>query len=270
MSSVRRRNEIIQTVRCQGSVSVIDLVNKYNVSVESIRRDLRILDEKGFLRRTYGGAVKKEQTTWDLPLYERIQLNQANKEAIAKHAVTLLEEGDSVYIDGNTTGLASSRFIPADMELSIVTNSTMVALNLIQKKGKLKVYLVGGEVDEEGKTFGYKLHCDLRQYRFDKVLFSCMGFGPKGVFFSKWEPLQAAQMLAEQSNHLILMADSSKVNRSGFLFGLELGRIHTLVTDDGIAADMRNQLRETVRNVIIVPTDSWDEPDVEYDNAAFE
>ena len=84
--------------------------------------------------------------------------------------------------------------------MSIVTNSAKVAMNLIQKKGKLSVYLVGGEVGEDGMTFGYKLHCELRQYRFDKALFSCMGFGSQGIFYSKWEPLQIAQMLvAEQS-----------------------------------------------------------------------
>ncbi|MCL6457762.1 MAG: DeoR/GlpR family DNA-binding transcription regulator [Gorillibacterium sp.] len=251
MNSVHRRNEIITAVRRVGSVSVDELVHTYNVSVETIRRDLRILDEKGFLRRTYGGAVKKDQTTWDMPYYDRMQLNMEQKEAIAREAVQLLEEGDSVFIDGNTSGLLLSRFIPEDKDLTIVTNSSLVTLNLIQKKGKLKVFMVGGEVDEDGKTFGYKLHCELRQYRFDKALFSCMGFGPKGIFYSKWEPLQIAQMLVEQSNHLILMADSSKVNRSGFLYGMELNRIHTLVTDEGTTHDIRDSLRESVSRLII-------------------
>ncbi|MFD0681308.1 MULTISPECIES: DeoR/GlpR family DNA-binding transcription regulator [unclassified Paenibacillus] len=251
MSSVHRRNEIIQAVRRTGSVSVEELVAAYNVSVETIRRDLRILDERGYLRRTYGGAVKKEQTTWDLPFYERMNLNQERKTAIAREAVLLLEEGDSVFIDGNTSGLALSRYVPADKFLTIVTNSAMVALNLIQKKGKLKVYLVGGELDEEGKTFGYRLSCELRQYRFDKALFSCMGFGPTGLYYSKPDPLQIAQMLVEQSSQIILMADSSKANRTGFLYGMELQRIHTLVTDDGISFEMRELLHETVRRVVI-------------------
>ncbi|NHN29022.1 DeoR/GlpR family DNA-binding transcription regulator [Paenibacillus agricola] len=256
MSSIHRRNEILIAVRRIGSVAVDELVQTYGVSVETIRRDLRVLDEKGFLRRTYGGAVKKEQTTWDVPYYERIQLNLDRKEAIAREAVQLLEEGDSVFIDGNTSGLALSRYVPDDKNLTIVTNSAMVTLNLIQKKGKLKVYMVGGEVDEDGKTFGYKLHCELRQYRFDKALFSCMGFGLEGIYYSKWEPLQIAQMLVKQSNHLILMADSSKVNRSGFLYGMELSRIHTLVTDEGTPLDMRDSLRESVRHLIIGKSES--------------
>lgn len=122
-------------VRRVGSVSVEELVDTYQVSVETIRRDLRILDEKGFLRRTYGGAVKREQTTWDMPYYERMQLNLERKEAIAREAVKLLEDGDSVFIDGNTSGLVLSRYVPDDKNLTIVTNSAMVTLNLIQKKG---------------------------------------------------------------------------------------------------------------------------------------
>jgi DeoR/GlpR family transcriptional regulator of sugar metabolism len=259
MNSVRRRNEIIMEVRRAGSVSVDELIVTYGVSVETIRRDLRILDEKGIVRRTYGGAVKREQTTWDMPYYERMQLNLERKEAIAREAVLLLEEGDSVFVDGNTTGLVLSRLIPGDKNLTIVTNSAMVALNLVQKKGRLNVYMVGGEVGEDGMTFGYKLHCELRQYRFDKALFSCMGFGTQGIYYSKWEPLQIAQMMVEQSNHLILMADSSKANRSGFLFGMELNRVQTLVTDEGTPHDMRDSLRETVRNLIVTSSDDQGE-----------
>lgn len=75
LNSLRRRNEIIMEVRRTGSVSVDELMLSYGVSVETIRRDLRILDEKGIVRRTYGGAVKREQTTWDMPYYDRMQLN---------------------------------------------------------------------------------------------------------------------------------------------------------------------------------------------------
>lgn len=98
---------------------------------------------------TYFGR-ERVLAEWDVPYYERMQLNLERKEAIAREAMLLLEEGGSVFIDGNTSGLALSRFVPDDKNLTIVTNSAMVTLNLIQKKGKLKVYRVDGEVDEDG------------------------------------------------------------------------------------------------------------------------
>lgn len=251
MSSMRRRNEIVDEVRRNGSVLVEDLVNRYQLSVETIRRDLRILHEKGLLRRNYGGAEKKEQTTFEMPYTQRIHYHLEQKEAIAKEVVKLLDDGDSVFLDGNTTGLVVSRHIPEHKELVIVTNSTVIALNLIQKKTRSKVYIAGGEVGENGLTCGHKLRQELRQYRFDKALFSCAGITAHGIFFSKMEPQSTAQTLAELSNELIVMADSSKMNQSAFLFGMETRKIHTLVTDEGLPASLQDKLKDQLKQVVI-------------------
>ncbi|WP_166242632.1 DeoR/GlpR family DNA-binding transcription regulator [Paenibacillus turpanensis] len=251
MSTAKRRNDIVSIVKNTGSVTVEQLVTRYNVSVETVRRDLRLLDEKGLLRRTYGGAVKKEQTTWDMPYHQRMNFHYEQKEAIAKEAVLLLEDGDSLFLDGNTTGLVVSRYLPTQKELLVVTNSTMIALNIVQRGGRTKVFLVGGEVAEDGMTTGHKLYQELRQYRFDKAMFSCMGITPQGLFFSKSEPLRTAQALAEQAEELVLLADSSKMNRSAFFFGIETKRIDVLVTDDGIAPQMLDKLRDLVGKVVV-------------------
>lgn len=251
MSAIRRRNDIVLQVKHNGNVTVEQLVDKYEVSVETIRRDLRILDEKGMVRRTYGGAVMREQTTWDLPFNERMMLHYEQKNSIAKEAVLLLENGDSVFIDGNTTCYTLSHYIPPEMELMIVTNSPAIILNMLQMKSRSKLFLIGGEVSSEGMTTGYKLHQELKQYRFDKAFFSCMGISTQGCFFSKIDPLQVAQTLAEQSKKLILVADSSKMNRSGFLFGLETKRVDVLVTDSGTPTKTVDKLKECIRNVIV-------------------
>ncbi|MGG4552337.1 DeoR/GlpR family DNA-binding transcription regulator [Paenibacillus humicus] len=154
MNSRRRRNEILEEVRRNGSVLVENLVDQYQLSVETIRRDLRILHEKGLVRRNYGGAERREQTTWEMPYTQRIHYNLEQKEAIAKEAIHLLEDGDSVFLDGNTTGLAVSRLIPAHKELVVVTNSIMVAFNLVQKNSRSQVFMVGGEVDQSAFLFG--------------------------------------------------------------------------------------------------------------------
>lgn len=252
MSSTKRRSEILEEVRSNGSVLVEELVNRYQLSVETIRRDLRILHDKGLLRRNYGGAEKKEQTTWEMPYTQRINYNFEQKEAIAKEVVNLLEDGDSVFLDGNTTGLAVSRHIPEHRELLIVTNSIGIASNMIQRKSRSQVFLAGGEVAENGLTTGHKLIHELKQYRFDKALFSCAGVMPHGLFYSKIEPQSTAQALSEQSNQLILMADSSKMNQSAFLLGIETRRVNVLVTDDGIPIPLLEKLRAIIQKVIVV------------------
>ena len=252
MSWAKRRNEIVEEVRRNGSVLVEDLVSRYELSVETIRRDLRILHEKGLVRRNYGGAEKKEQTTWVLPYNERINLNFEKKVAIAKEAVNFLEDGDSVFLDGNTTGLAVSRYIPEHKELVVVTNSIMIALNMIQRKCRAQVFLAGGEVEQDGMTSGHKLQLELKQYQFDKAFFSCAGVTKQGLYFTKTDPLSTAQTLANQSRELILIADSSKMNKSAFLLAMETQRVDVLITDDGIPVPFLEKLRDIIQRVIVV------------------
>lgn len=251
--TIRRRNEIVKQVKSNGSVDVEALALAFEVSVETIRRDLRYLNEKGLIKRTYGGAVKHEQSSGDMPFNERVLFQQNLKEAIAREAVKLLENGDSIYIDGNTTGVILSRFIPADLELNIVTNSFHIAWILKQIRGRITIYLVGGELGEEGMTFGHKLISELKSYHFDKVFFSCLGVNVTGCFFSKWEPMQIARTVAAQANRVILLADSSKMNRNGFLLGIEHKNIDCLVTDNGAPDFLLDKLRETIGNVIVAP-----------------
>jgi DeoR/GlpR family transcriptional regulator of sugar metabolism len=258
-TTIRRRNVIIKTIKRNGSVDVDALVKQFEVSVETIRRDLRYLDERGLIKRTYGGAVKREQSTWDMPFNERILFQQNLKEAIVHEAVKLLENGDRIYIDGNTTCVILSQFIPVDIELSVVTNSFHIAWILKQLKGRITIYLVGGELGDEGMTFGHKLITELKAYHFDKVFFSCLGVNAKGCYFSKWEPMQTAQTVAAQADRVILLADSSKMNRNGFLLGMEHKDIDCLITDEGTPEFLLNKLRETINDVIVVPvTDSHD------------
>ncbi|NBD22971.1 DeoR/GlpR family DNA-binding transcription regulator [Paenibacillus glycinis] len=255
MSSAKRRNEILQEVLRDGAVLVEDLADRYQLSVETIRRDLRILHDKGLLRRNYGGAEKKEQMTWEMPYTERINYHVEQKKAISKEVINLLENGDSVFLDGNTTGLTLSRLIPDHKELIIVTNSIMVAFNLSQKKTRSEVYIVGGKVGDNGLTSGLKLQQELKQYRFDKGLFSCAGITPQGLYFSKMEPQSTAVTLSDQSHQLILMADSSKMNQTAFLFGMETKRIHVLVTDEGIPVPILEKLRDMIPRVIVAKLD---------------
>lgn len=255
MNPIQRRNEIVRRVKRDGNVYVEQLVAKYNVSVETIRRDLRILDEQGLLQRTYGGATKRVQTTWDMPFHERIHLNRERKEAISKAAITLLEHGDSVFLDGNTTGCTLSRFLPSELQLMIVTNSLYIATTLIQRKVKSKVFLLGGEVGDEGMTFGHKLQQELLQYRFDKAFVSCMGLMATGTYFSKTEPMRVTQTISELTSQLILIADSSKMNRNAFHFGLEAKRFDVLVTDDGCPPPILEKLESSIKRMIVAPVE---------------
>jgi DeoR/GlpR family transcriptional regulator of sugar metabolism len=255
LNSVQRRNDILRLVKRDGSVIVEQLVAKYDVSVETIRRDLRILDERGLVKRTYGGAAKREQTTWDMPFHERINLNRDRKETIAKEAIRLLEDGDSLFLDGNTTGYMISLFLPVDRQMMIVTNSLFVATSLLQRGVNSKVFLVGGEINEEGMTSGHKLQQELLQYRFDKAVISCMGVTASGTYFSRTEPMRVAHTVAEISSQIVLVADSSKMNRHAFHYGLDLKRFGVLITDSGCPSPLLEKFEQSIRRVVVTKGD---------------
>src|SRR5690625_740062 len=93
-----RRQKILDIIMQDGEIKVDQLVEAFNVSVETIRRDLRILDYQGFVKRKYGGAVKKIEKAKEVPYADRLVQYRREKEVIAKEAVKLLNDGDSVFI----------------------------------------------------------------------------------------------------------------------------------------------------------------------------
>lgn len=234
MKAYKRRAHILQLIDENSKVTVEQLIDRFDVSEETIRRDLRQLDESGFVKRVYGGALKVEKMTRFLSFQERLNTNYEKKAAIAKECVDLLEEGDSVFMDGMTTCLILGKMIPPEMNITIVTNSIMIAHDLISRKSQASIHLLGGELDENGMVQGAKVAEELQKYRFDKAIFSCIGVDARGCYFGKMDGrhVPQAQILTDISSELFLLADSTKINHHAFLFGLPLRDFSYLITDE--------------------------------------
>ncbi|WP_026699745.1 DeoR/GlpR family DNA-binding transcription regulator [Salibacterium aidingense] len=245
MKASKRRAAILQLMQSRTNVTVDHLIHQFGVSEETIRRDLRQLDDSGYVKRVYGGAVKIEKTTRYLSYQERLNSNYNEKMAIGQECLQLLEEGDSVFIDGKTTCLVFARNIPSSLNLTIVTNSIILAHELISRKSHATIHILGGELDENGMMNGPKVDQELRKYRFDKAIFSCIGVNAKGCYFGKMEAQQNAHTLKEISSNLLLLADSAKINRHAFLFGLPLEDFTYLITDEGAPVGFSEKVKKT-------------------------
>ncbi|WP_209121605.1 DeoR/GlpR family DNA-binding transcription regulator [Alkalihalobacillus sp. BA299] len=251
-----RRKNILNQIEAYGNLKVEDLLKQYSVSAETIRRDLRILESEGLLKKTYGGAAVLEKTTRYTPYQERLNINSLEKQAIGEAGSRLLEEGDSVFIEGKTTCLALSKLIPPHMELTVVTNSIYVAYNLARENSKIKVFLAGGQLNTDGMTYGPKLYQELKGYRFDKAFISSVSVNSLGCYFSKPEPMQLAQTLPALTSELILLSDSSKVGKSAFLLGIPISQIQYLITDEGSPIDVLQKIKDTGCKVIVAPLEN--------------
>lgn len=228
----KRRQEIVNRIEREDEVWVEPLIKEFEVSVETIRRDLRFLESRGIVKRVYGGAIKLDKSARYIPYSVRQNLHFLQKEAIALESVKLLETGDCVFIEGTTTCIVMARHIPSNLELTVVTNSIHVAYHL--QSSRCRVFLVGGEMNEGGMSTGPQLQQEIVKYRFDKTFFSTGAVNVKGCFCTKPENQHLILTLADISTSLILLADSSKMNRSAFLFGLDLNRLDYIVTDQDV------------------------------------
>ena len=128
-----RKNEILKELNKMGKVKVMELVDQFNVSEETIRRDLMILEEKGLLKRVYGGAIKTVFEFEEPPFTQRTTVNQEAKVKVGKKAVELISNGDVIAIDVGTTMLEFAQCIENKKDITIFNqfSSCVVCVNRI-------------------------------------------------------------------------------------------------------------------------------------------
>src|SRR6516164_9852941 len=143
MLPTQRRQAILAQVRRHSAVSADDLARQFGVSVETIRRDLRRLGDKGLLDRVYGGATRPAGRSSEGSFAARSARRMEAKRAIARLAASLVQPGETVVIDVGTTGLEVARALPASFEGRVLTNSVPVAMELSARR-EIELQLCGG------------------------------------------------------------------------------------------------------------------------------
>ncbi|OEV04196.1 DeoR/GlpR family DNA-binding transcription regulator [Streptomyces oceani] len=145
MSAEERQREIVSTARREGTVDVSELAVELGVARETVRRDLRVLESHGLLRRTHGGAYPVESAGFETTLAFRTTMHVPEKRRIAAAAVGLLGEAETVFIDEGYTPQLIAEALPRDRQLTIVTTSLTAAGALAETDG-FTVLLLGGRV----------------------------------------------------------------------------------------------------------------------------
>lgn len=163
-----RHQAILDIINNEGRISIGDIQEKFNVSLDSARRDLRILEEQGLIKRTHGGALPVKQIGFGKPpkiTPREITNVYDNYFAIAKKALTLIKENDVIYLTPASVGFFMAQNLPEN-NLTVVTNSIIVAEEL-RTKENIRIILLGGDMDSGGcckKTFAIEM---VNRLRFD-------------------------------------------------------------------------------------------------------
>lgn len=233
MLAAERRNLILERLQEEKKVVVSELSQEFNVSEETIRRDLEKLDKEGLAVKSYGGAVLNENTSLDMPFNIRKKNNPAGKQKIAKLVAGLIENGDHIILDPSTTAVFIAKALKKKERLTVITNSIEVMLelsdmpdwNIISSGGSLKegyLALVGPRAIE-----------GLGAFNVEKAIISCKGLDmEKGITDGNEMFSQAKQTMLKSARTCILAADHSKFNRIAFSKICDVNNIHTVVTDE--------------------------------------
>lgn len=226
-----RQQAILEVLRESERVSVNALAVQLDVSPESIRRDLRELEQRGSARRVYGGAILRA-AEGDRPFGERSRANVREKAKIGESAATLVENGMKIFVGSGTTTLACVKHLSKHKELTIVTNSIAVAAHFFSRSWGTSVRVLGGAmVPEYQATFGHTTLASVAEHRFDVAILGASAVNVEEGFMGYGEDEVALQNAARaHANRTIVVADSSKFGRFGAVRSFGFGDVHTVVT----------------------------------------
>jgi DeoR family transcriptional regulator of aga operon len=227
-----RRSRIVQMVNRGGAVRVADLSRHFGISEVTIRNDLCELERKDLLERTHGGAARSNKSYYRLTVQERLSTNKNEKLAIANHVATLVNEGDTLFLNSGTTSFYIAQCIRSVKNLLVVTNSPMTAQE-IGYSGDCEVVLVGGSYNAPlSFTFGDDAVNQLARYHANKFFFSCDGVSASaGIMTYNTHEVYVNRKFMENSSMTIAVADYSKIGRMSRIAIDSITCLDTLVTN---------------------------------------
>lgn len=233
MLAIERRKEILMKLQSERRVVVSELSQLYDVSEETIRRDLEKLVNDGVAIKSYGGAVINENSNLDIPFNIRKNRNVVGKQKIAAQIAELVKDGDSIMLDASSTAVYIAKALKDKKNLTVITNSIEIIIELLDMS-EWNVFSTGG-LTREGSfaLVGPQTDKMLKAFHVDKAIISCKGIGTDKSFTDSDE-LHANNKLTmlEAASMKILAADNSKFDRTAFTAIGTLDDITTVVTDE--------------------------------------
>ncbi|GLI57941.1 DeoR family transcriptional regulator [Propionigenium maris DSM 9537] len=242
MLAEERKDRILQILKEDGQIKVSYLTKLFNVSLQTIRRDLETLETEGLIKKVYGGAILNREKFQDFSHSTREKQSLEEKEEIAEIAVKLIEEGDSIALNDSTTNIALARKIRQNFKkLTIISNSLLIINELSNVEGFTTI-LAGGILNvKEQAFFGEITERILDDFRVDKAFISVSSLSLRsGITDYPLEEVQVQKKLLNISQKSIILADSSKLESTSLIKVRDIADMELLVTDSNISSEVKS------------------------------
>ncbi|MCG7496430.1 DeoR/GlpR family transcriptional regulator [Vibrio sp. Of7-15] len=245
MKQTKRHQEIIDLVQKHGYVSTDDLVERFNVSPQTIRRDLNELADENKIRRHHGGATIPSSSV-NTAYNARKVMQLGEKDSIAQALAKHIPDGATLFIDIGTTPEAVARALAeSHKDLRIVTNNINVA-SILMGKDDFKVILAGGEVrNKDGGIVGEATLDFISQFRLDFGILGISGIDYDGSLLDfDYHEVRVKKAIIENSRSVFLAVDHTKFGRNAMVNLGNISEIHLLITNEEPPVEITAVLNE--------------------------
>lgn len=236
MYAPERQQEILRLARDGGRVDVVSLAEEFQVTAETIRRDLKALDRAGLVRRVHGGAIPAGRLDFEPDLAERETTAADEKDRIARAALAEIPADGTMIVDAGSTAARLAAFLPVELSLTVVTHSLPLAARLADHPG-IQLHLVGGRVRHRTRAavdaWALRAYTEIRA---DVLFIAANGFSAEhGLTTPDLAEAAVKRAAMAAARRVVLLADSSKHGQEHFARFGDLGDVDLLITDSGLS-----------------------------------
>lgn len=226
-----RHGRILSLLHEEGTIGVGDLALRLDVSVETVRRDIKALAGRGDIVRMHG-AVGLPSAVSEAPFERRMRENRQAKEAIARLAASTIRDGESIMLDTGTTTSILARALLDHRRLTVVTNSSDIARTLATVNGN-KVYMAGGELrSDSGAALGFSAIEFVNRFSVDHAVISAGAVNAvTGVLDYDLEEAQFGQAVLARGRRRVVVTDASKFGQKGLVRVCALADVDEMIVN---------------------------------------
>jgi DeoR/GlpR family transcriptional regulator of sugar metabolism len=248
MLDTERRQQIIELVEQRKSITVGELVAQFGVSAATIRRDLKLLSERGMLERAHGGAARRVRVATEMPeppLLHRATLQAAEKRRIGEAAAAHVRDGETIIITSGTTTAEMVPHLSGRSGLTVITNAINIVLGLASCP-EITVIVLGGVLRHSELTvLGALAEDALENLRADKLFMGSSAIHVDyGLSAENFAEARSDQVLMRAAREICVLADHTKFGRVATVRVSPLDRIRRIITGTNLPADDARALRE--------------------------